>query len=186
MMTVQEFIRWYIDHWEGKLSMNPKDHGNYFKGKLVGSQYGVTGQAYSAWSGLKDITEETIKSITKDDAVKIGEQLFYLQPRINWLPWNAVSASLIDKCWGSGNIHAVKILQEMLRLPQDGFIGKNTVHAFTTYVAEKGEEQTARDFAKYRIAYDKSLHQSTFTDGWINRTNSFLPGTPFWKEFYND
>lgn len=182
MMDAKRFIRWYIETWEGGLSLNPKDHGNYWGGKLVGSKYGVTPATYSAWSG-KEISADVMKNITEDEAIQIGIDLFYHRSRIDLLPWNAVTASIMDKVWGSGWA-AIRLLQKMLRLPQDGVIGKNTIANYVQFIASNGEEKAATIWAKCREDYDHSLRQLTFERGWNNRTEGFLPNTKFWSLFH--
>ena len=184
MMNAKKFILWYIDKWEGGLSLDLKDRGNWWNGQLVGSKYGVTAAALSTYTNDKDITPEKIENITKEAATAIGYELYFLGGNLDKLPWNAVTASLLDKEWGSGTRTAIKLFQGMIKCPADGIIGKDTVAAYLFFLSQHGEEGAAIIWAKSRENFDLSLHQARFLKGWNNRTEGFLPGTAFWELFH--
>lgn len=184
MMNAKQFIRWYIDNWEGGLSLDPKDRGNWWNGQLVGSQYGVTAAALSMYTKDNDITLDKIKAISKETATAIGYEQYFIGGHLDQLPWNAVTASLLDKEWGSGIRAATRLFQGMIKAPVDGIIGSETVAAYLFFLSQNGEEKAAIIWAKTRENFDLSLHQSRFLKGWNNRTEGFLPGTKFWELFH--
>jgi lysozyme family protein len=182
-MTPREFIEGFISTHEGGLSLDPQDSGNYTGGKrgsgaLVGSKFGVTAQALAAYRGVPatSITAKQMAALTKDEAVAIGYQNYYLAPGFDKLPWNRITASIVDKGWGSGPAQAIKLMQRMIGVTADGQLGPKTVAAYRDWL----EAHQAEAWARVRIAFDTSLNQPRFLKGWNNRTNSFLPGTPWW------
>lgn len=204
-LTPSRFIRGYIQAHEGGLSLNPADNGNWYDparyaarqpqrrnmGKLVGSKFGVTAYALASYSGKTNITAADIAAITLELAVTIGMELFFHRPGFDRLVWNRVTASIVDKGWGSGPGTAARLMQRMIGATQDGSIGPKTQAAFAAFITLRGEEGAAKAWADVREAYDKGLATDEgpndpdlqFLNGWNNRTASFLPGTPWWGQW---
>lgn len=187
---IADFIAGFIDAHEGDLSMDPMDNGNWTGGRrnvgnLVGSKFGVTPGAVAMYRGVpvSSITRADIANLTRQEAIAIGVKNYYEQPGFAALPLNRVTLSIVDKGWGSGPRQAIKLLQRMIGASADGKIspGGETVQKYTAWLAGRSEEDAARQWAQVRIAFDSSLGQPRFIRGWNNRTNSFLPGTPWWK-----
>lgn len=185
---IAEFIGGYIDTHEGGLSMDPMDNGNWTGGRrnsgnLVGSKFGVTPGAIATYRGVpaSSISRADVANLTRQEAIAIGVKNYYEAPGFDKLPMNRVTRSIIDKGWGSGPVRSIKLMQRMIGVPADGKIGPATIAAYTAWLAGRSEEDAARQWAQVRIAFDTSLGQSRFIRGWNNRTNSFLPGTPWWS-----
>lgn len=183
-MTPRDFIAGMIGANEGTLSLDRQDNGNYASGKagvgpLIGSKYGVTAQALAKHRGVSaaSITAGQMAALTMDEAVDIGVSLYFTAPGFGKLPWNRVTASIVDKAWGSGPVQAIKLMQRMIGAKDDGVIGPATMRAYTDWL----EDAAARRWADVRIAFDTSLNQPRFINGWNNRTRSFLPGTAWWQ-----
>jgi len=183
-MTPREFIAGFIGAHEGGLSLDRADNGNYASGKagvgpLIGSKYGVTAQALAKHRGVSaaSITAAQMAALTVDEAVDIGMSLYFEAPGFNQLPWNRITASIVDKAWGSGPKQAIKLMQRMIGVADDGVIGPVTIRAYADWL----EAEPAKQWADVRIAFDTSLNQPRFINGWNNRTRSFLPGTAWWK-----
>ena len=186
--TPEQFIEDYIRTHEGGMSVDPVDTGNWFKGKLVGSKFGVTGATLARFRGVQNITQQQMRELTLNEAVQVGVQLFYENPGFDLLPWNQVSASVLDMGWGAGPRQAIKLLQRMIGTGADGRIGQFTVAAFVDYLAQHGLEKSARDYGAVRNRfYDLIIARRPanrrYRNGWRNRTASFLPGTRFWRQW---
>lgn len=205
-MTPRAFITGFIKAHEGGLSLHPKDNGNWFDpvrfakgwrqrrnmGVLVGSKFGVTAYALATYRNIKTVTRGDMESLTFDEAVNIGVYLYYEAPRFNVLPWDRVTASIVDKGWGSGPGTSIELMQRLVGAAVDGRIGdKETVPKYLAWRAARSEEDAARAWAAVRKAFDASIASNegpndpdkAFIRGWNNRTDSFLPGTPWWAAF---
>jgi len=196
--TVADFIAGYIRTHEGKLSMRPQDSGNWTGGKrnvgnLVGSMYGVTAATLAAFRGVKasSITADDMRSLTLDEAVRVGVKLFYDDPQFDLLPVDRVVLSLIDMGWGTGPRQAIKLFQRMIGAPDDGVLGPVSVGFYLTWRKSISEEDAARRWGAVRDAFYTQIATNEgpkdpdriFLKGWKNRTASFLPGTPWWAEW---
>lgn len=186
--TIEKFIGHFIDTYEGGLSMDPKDTGNWYRGVLCGSKYGVTAAALADYRNVREISPKDIANLTRDEAIKVGLELYYDRPDFDLCPWNPVTASWMDMGWGAGPGQATKLMQRMIGVGDDGKIGRFTVADYEDYIVEFGLEKTAQDWAKVRNEfYDRIIKirpsNAKYRNGWRNRTAGFLPGTPFWKEW---
>lgn len=205
-MDARAFIAGFIGQHEGGLSKHPADNGNWYDparynarprqpqrrglGVNVGSKFGVTAYALNAFRRAvlsTVVMAGAMSTLTLDQAVDIGMRLYYEQPGFSKLPWNRVTASILDKAWGSGPETVAKMVQRMVGVSDDGAIGPATVTAYTAWLAKHGEEEAAALWADRRITFDHSLVSSptdpdrAFIGGWDNRTRSFLPGTAWWR-----
>jgi len=193
-MDCREFLRDYIETWEGGLSLDPDDTGNWFAARgcapaLIGSKYGVTGAALAAYRNSPNVSAQDIACLTIGEAVRIGERLYYRAPHIDLLPWDAVTASLLDFGWGAGPGQAVRLFQRMLGVADDGQIGPVTIASHEKYIASYSVERAARrwqaardDF--YRSIVKKRPKNAKYLRGWIRRSAYFAPGTAWWARFH--
>ncbi|WCT75522.1 glycosyl hydrolase 108 family protein [Sphingomonas naphthae] len=204
-MLARDFIAGYIRAHEGGLSLHPADNGNWYDpasyrkgwkqqrnvGSLVGSKFGVTAYALNAFRGVvleAAAMRIAIRDLTIEEAISIGVKLYYTDPGFGRLRWNRVTASIMDKGWGSGPDRAIKMMQKMIGVVQDGDIGPKTVAAYSGFLDRYGEPEAAARWADARIAFDEYLASNegpndpdkAFVGGWHNRTRSFLPGTRWW------
>lgn len=203
-MTPRTFMAGSIKTHEGELSMRPEDNGNWFSaarykaglpqkrgmGTLVGSKYGVTAYALASFTGDNDIQPWEMAALTFDKAVDIAEHIYVKAPRFDLLTPSRCTLSIIDKGWGSGPGQATKLLQRMIGVNNvDGKVGPATAAAYAAWHTRLGEEEAARRWAAERIKFDTMLATNEgpndpdriFLKGWNNRTNSFLPGTSWWR-----
>ena len=184
-MTPAAFIQGYIADHEGGLSLDPADRGNWHHGVLVGSKYGVTGDVLALHRKVAAVTPQEMAALTLAEAVQIGVDLFFAAPQIDGLAWNRTTASILDMGWGAGPRQAIKLLQRLIAVADDGSIGLFTARAYVDYLHDRGEEWAARAYATARDAYYDAViaarpGNAKYRNGWRNRTASFLPGTPWW------
>ncbi|NIJ07257.1 hypothetical protein FHS31_000853 [Sphingomonas vulcanisoli] len=215
MLTPPQVIAGYVGGFEGLLSLQPADNGNYYDparftarlpqrrgmGVLVGSMRGVTAYALVQYRIAKGaplaaaikVTRTDMMAITLPIAIDIGMTLFFNGPGLRYLAWNRVTPSILDKCWGSGTGSTIRRLQAELGAGVDGVIssGGETVRKFAAWLAKLGEEGAARRWCALREAWDHDIATNEgphdpdliFLPGWNRRSESFLPGTPWWQHF---
>lgn len=210
MISARDVIADFIGVHEGALSVHPADRGNWYDpvrfaaglrqergiGTLVGSKFGVTAYALVRHRLLRGQVRSTatvvkradMAALTLAEATEIGVALYLKEPGLDRLTWNRVTASILDKAWGSGPDRAIRMLQELLGLRVDGNLGPVTVAAYAGWLTRVGEAEAAHQWCDKRIAFDRSLGSNdgpgdpdrVFVAGWNNRSRSFLPGTPWW------
>jgi lysozyme family protein len=191
MMTVDEFIADYIKRWEGGLSLHKEDAGNYASGKagvgpLIGSKYGVTPSTLASHRKVPaaSITPAQMAALTMDEAVAIGRKAYYDAPRFGLLPWNRITASIVDMGWGAGPTQAIKLLQRMIGVADDGKLGPNTARAYATWLeARQAKEWEGVRNAFYDLIIDRKPANAKFRNGWRNRSAYFTPDSDWWGRF---
>ena len=157
---------------EGGFQNDKEDDGNYVDGKLIGTNKGITPAALAEYRGVdpSTITVEDIKGITDKEAREIYEQNYYYKTKINELPEN-IQASVFDMNINAGP-NAIKILQRLAGVKDDGIIGPQTIKAV------QEANITLDQYADARIEYYKQVvkndpDKKKYLKGWINRANKY-------------
>ncbi len=179
MISVHDFLKAVIGTWEGQLSVDPDDPGNYANGRLVGSMRGVTPAVLAQHRGISidSITTDAIKSVTLDEAAQIGEDLFYKAPHFDLLTWAPATATLLDFGWGSGAGQAAKSMQRVVGVPADGSVGPITAKAYNDWLTTNPDP--AKAMYDMRMAFYRQICASNPTlqkyfQGWKNRADWVL------------
>lgn len=204
MLSQAAFFDGYILRWEDGGSIDPNsthsmrrnDGGNWTGGKvgagvLVGSNHGVTPVVLANHRGVpaSSISWTVMHALTRREADEIAITDFYSTQGLDRLPWDPVVASAVDMGWGAGPFHGKQLLQRAIGdILADGAIGTGTIAAYTAWIARIGLEAAARAYAAQRYAYyEKTIaahpEDAEFRPGWRARTDSFLPGTPWWASW---
>lgn len=139
---------------EGGYSSAKTDSGNFFNGVLVGTKYGVTGKTLAAHRGVKTITAADVKAMTRAEAEAIYRKSYWKQSGGDLLPVGLDYAAF-DFGVNSGPATAVKKLQKVLGVNEDGVVGGVTVDACRDY--QGGIEKLIRDYCDERMRYLRSL-----------------------------
>ena len=146
------------------------------------SNYGVS----LAW--LKTIdptaTADTIRSLTKDAAIELYRQHWWLRYKMDMIPSDRCATKLFDACVNIGPQTAIKIFQKTLNEPldeseigisEDGYIGNQVANAVTRDMGyPTGEDQLLSAFAANlathyeEIAVKNPVHQKDLP-GWLKR-----------------
>lgn len=145
--------------WEGGFSDHPKDPGG-------ATMRGVTIARYAAYKG---------RVVTKDELRHIS--LFELEDIYRRGYWNKVSGDdmpagldlcLFDFAVNSGPARAIKTLQKIVGVTQDGSMGAFTVQAVRKY----DTVSLIRRMHEARFGFLRNLSTwSTFGAGWTRRLN---------------
>lgn len=104
--------------------------------------------------------------VTRDDATRIYEALYWVPIQGDALP-NWIALPLFDAAVNSGPVHAVKWLQAVVNVAQDGRLGGHTLDA----VAACDPHKTLREFTAARIWNYMRLPNElpVFGRGWARR-----------------
>lgn len=182
------------------MSRDPNDAGNWSsgtkgQGTLLGSNIGITGRVLAAFRGV-DVSKLTMNdmiNLKQAEASAIAMKLFYKDVGLDLLPWNPVTASVMDFGFNAGPTRAIRLLQDLLDCKSvDGKIGANgeTVKAFTSFCQTKGLEFAAGAWWSKREEYYEDLvaakpSNGIYLNGWDNRSDYFTPGHTegWWNRF---
>lgn len=172
-------------NYEGGLTKNPKDSGNWYGGKLYGTNRGITmgALAKAQKEGLvgRDVT---IESLTTDleSVRKIYEVNYYKRSKANLLP-HTLAFAHFDACVNSGIGGGARFLQSTInkllphnhkKLTVDGGIGPVTLNALKVILDNNDITEISKIYNNYRenlILTSKKIN-TVFKKGLLNRVNA--------------
>ncbi len=146
---------------EGGYQNNKKDKGNYYKGQLIGTNFGVSAPVLATYLGRAP-TVEDMKNLTREDAKKIAKINYYDKFMIEKLPVEL--REIVFHSVYLGESRGVKALQELLGVDVDGIVGPKTAAAMSNASFAKEEFKE-----KFLGRLKKLDNWSNFGKGWTNR-----------------
>lgn len=151
---------------EGGYSEDPTDLGN---GSTGATMCGVTLTTYQMYYG-KDKTKQDLKHIT-------DEQWTYITKKGFWTPWKAdqienqyVAQLCVDWGYNSGTRNAIKRVQRLFKLKDDGIVGPVTLRALNAPDWKHTFDiiyQARLDY--YNAIVKRNPSQKKYLNGWISR-----------------
>lgn len=157
---------------EGGYSADKNDTGNWLDGKLVGTKYGVTGKTLAAHRG-KSVTAADVKALTISEAEAIYRKSYWTQSGGDLLPVGLDYAAF-DFGVNSGPATAVKKLQKVVGVTQDGTVGGQTIAAVNKY--HGGLPALIKAYCDERMAYLRGVKTwSKHGRGWTIRVTGKDP-----------
>ena len=161
---------------EGGYSKAKTDSGNYLNGVLVGTKYGITGKTLAAHRGVKTVTADDVKNMTRDEAAEIYVKSYWPQSGGDILP-DGLDYAAFDFGVNSGPARAVKTLQRVLGIAQDGIVGGQTLAAVNRYPG--GVPAVIRAYCDARMVFLRGLGGaqgfSANGRGWTYRVTGIDP-----------
>lgn len=118
------------------------------------TKYGITHKTLAAHRGVSSVTADQVKAMSLDEATEIYRRSYWSQSGGDVLPIGLDYAAF-DFGVNSGPTTAVKKLQKVLGIRQDGHAGENTAKAASSYPG--GVQKLIRDYCDERMAYLRSL-----------------------------
>lgn len=159
----------HILKFEGGFVNDPDDLGG-------ATCKGVTYKTYKLYKrrkGLPEPTVEDLKNLSDKEFTDILKTMYWdncLGDRINS---QSVANAIVDWAWNSGTVTAVKEVQRILGVEDDGIIGNITLSAINSRspLPLFGAIQTARKFYIERICISRPANKK-YRKGWLNRINN--------------
>ncbi len=120
-----------------------------------------------------DVDENDVKIMTRDQAMDIYYQKFYLPMRIEEINSDFLALHVFDHGVNAGKGRSIKMLQKVLKLKPDGIFGPATLKAVNSL--ECGS--CGNCFVEARIQFYSELCVDNpklmkFRKGWLNRVNA--------------
>ncbi|GHA29264.1 hypothetical protein GCM10007989_26050 [Devosia pacifica] len=149
----------YVDH--------PADPGG-------ATNLGITRKTLAAWRGIEPwhaLAKSAVRYLDKGEAAEIYKVKYWDQCRAGEL-CPGLDLAVFDYAVNSGPHRAVRLLQAILGVSQDGLVGPQTLLALKTYRAAHGAVPLIRMYCTRRRAFLKTLAQfETFGKGWMRRVS---------------
>ena len=155
---------------EGGLSVDPDDSGNIVKGgEVIGTNHGITPATLANARGVdtSTITAQDMENLSQEEARAIYNEEFLTKPKIDQLSENVQQATF-DFGVTAGPAQAIKILQRVAGVKDDGIIGPQTIAAVST--VDRGELIDAYIEFYENLAKSQPKNEK-FLKGWVARAN---------------
>lgn len=146
---------------------------------------GVTQAVYDTYRDIVKLPRQGVQLMTDAETTYIYRMAYWEPGKCAQLP-APLAIAHFDWCVNHGVSGAIKTLQQVLDLPQDGQVGPATLAAVSA--ANPSALTTAYIDARadwYRARVVEKPSQQKFLDGWLARCgalNAFI--TKHWLEFY--
>lgn len=148
----------FIFKAEGGYSDNPNDPGGP-------TNFGITLKTLETFEG-KTLSADDVKNLTPETAREIYRANYWNRMQCGFLP-AGLDLEVFDFGVNAGPAEAVKMLQKIVGVTQDGSIGPITLAAL---VQLKPRDLISR-YSDGRVAFYKALNKPEFEHGWTNRAN---------------
>jgi len=146
---------------EGGFVDHPKDPGGP-------TNQGITQRVYDAYRKLRGYAVQSVKYITALEVEEIYNKQYWQLVRGDMLP-AGLDYAVFDFAVNSGVSRAVRYLQRLVEVDDDGALGNETLLA-TYELAKANEEELVIRYCANRMAFLKSLGTfPTFGKGWTRR-----------------
>jgi lysozyme family protein len=152
---------------EGGYINNPSDKGG-------STNYGITIDTLSAWRH-RPCTDQDVRDMPVSEARDIYTCKYIITPNFDKIQDIRLRAALVDYGVLFGPLRATQSLQAVLKMPQDGILGANTLAA-----ANGGDWRfIINQLSCARISYHadrvtKDHTQIVFLKGWLSRAMSYI------------
>lgn len=154
-----------LEGWP-KYTDNPNDLGGPTKG-------GITLATFREWRRDHTLTAADLRQLSEPEAEAIY-QFLYVQP-FAAIPDPLLRHYLIDLGVLRGIRKAAMMLQDIVGVEADGWIGPDTLAAMVPYTRHLLVMLIGSRFTHIATRVRENPTQKMFRDGWRNRNEKFLP-----------
>ena len=134
---------------------------------------GITMKTYNDYCkkyGKPQVTVETFVQMKEADWLAVFNNIFWKKCNADAIESQAVADMLVDWTWTSG-VWAIKRLQKIVGVVQDGIIGSKSIAAINKAAKDK---RFLEHFLAERLSYyvgiaDREPKQEKYKNGWLNR-----------------
>lgn len=168
-----------LNKYEEALSSTLKNEGGVDTNSVLGSgisNFGVTQRAWDAYSTKNKLPIKPVTVLSPQEVRKFYSDEYFVGPKINMLP-TELAAPVFDFAVNSGPQTAIKHLQGVLGVSQDGIIGPQTLNALTgkdsNIVINKLLD--SRQMLLDKLVKEKPEIYKKFEKGWRTRVEGYRP-----------
>lgn len=148
---------------EGGYADHPRDPGGR-------TMLGVTQRVWEAWTG-KPSNEAEMRSLTREKVAPLYRKNYWDAVEADKLP-PPLALCVFDFGVNAGPGRAVRLLQRMVGVTQDGKVGQQTLAAVAGFVHTNTLAGTVKFYQGMRRDYYRSLSTfNTFGRGWLRRVD---------------
>jgi lysozyme family protein len=145
---------------EGGYQCNPNDSGNWYKGKLIGTKFGIAARFFP---------NEDIKNLTIERAKEIYFQYYWFPMNLTGIVNADSILQIFDMGVNGGRKTAIILAQKLVKVKPDGQCGNITKGAINQFDGFLDAYKSAR--IEYYIKCAENPKQEGFLKGWKKRVS---------------
>ena len=159
----------HILKWEGGYVNDPDDLGGATNKGVCFRTY----KLYRSRRGLPQPTIDDLKRLTDEEFTDILKAMYWDACKADQIVSQSVANAIVDWAWHSGTKTAVKEVQRVLGVKDDGVIGNISLSAINSWspLPLFGKIKQARIAYIERICASRPANNK-FRKGWYNRINA--------------
>ncbi len=166
-MSIEKYIATIIER-EGGYVDHPDDKGGPTK-------FGITLKTLQEIKGSQ-MNAADIAELSPEDAYKIYKENYLVKPGIINIKDYKLQALMLDAAINHGASRAIKFLQKILCVQEDGIIGSITIQMANSF---SNPDLLRKKYICARIKFygaivNKDHTQAVFIEGWLNRSCDLL------------
>ena len=152
---------------EGGFVNDPADAGGP-------TNFGITVHTLADWRG-RPATTRDVAELQEHEARQILRYRYLEQPGISHIGWEKVRAAVMDAAVNHGAAQAIRLLQRVVGVKEDGIMGPITLDALAGLTERAALAKLAAERVRLlgRILASKP-EQAKFASGWLNRAAEFI------------
>jgi lysozyme family protein len=163
-MAKSELLMPFIQKWEGGYANNPNDKGGC-------TMKGITIKTYRKYFGEYKTCSD-LKNITEEQWLHIFENGYWNPCKGDDIIDQSIANIIVDWAWMSGVKTAIKKIQKIIGVEDDGIVGKQTLNAINSFPPDILFEIIYNERKKYYYNIcENNPSQEVFLKGWMNRLN---------------
>lgn len=137
------------------------------------TNFGITHLTYDAYRRSKHLPIQSVKLISRDEVDEIYHINYWLGGGCDLLP-PRLALCHFDWCVNHGAFGAIRTLQKVIGVSDDGIIGTITKQAITRAITNQGEKALCATYCVFRENYYRQIAandraQQRNLKGWLNR-----------------
>lgn len=166
-MAKSELAMPHILKWEGGYSNHPKDKGGC-------TMKGITIATYKQYYGNTKTCSD-LQKLTDQEWLNIFKKGYWDKCKGDYILNQSIANIIVDWAWNSGVKTAIKEIQRILNIKDDGIVGEITLSSLN----KQNQSELFNKIYKARVNFyinicEKDSSQKVFLNGWMNRINDFI------------
>jgi lysozyme family protein len=147
---------------EGGYVNHPNDPGGE-------TNKGITHYVYNRYRKSRNLPEQSVKLISKEEVYDIYYSIYWNPMDLDDIENEELILQVFDFGVNAGIRTSIKLLQRIIGVDDDGYVGKITLTRIKSYEGDLLAKFTARRKIFYMNLVAKKPELEVFLKGWLNR-----------------
>jgi lysozyme family protein len=147
---------------EGGYSNHPNDPGK-------ATNYGVTQMVYDNYRKINGEPTQDVRDISDEEVYDIYLTAYWIPMNLTGIVNEELILQIFDMGVNAGIRTAIKLIQRIVDVKDDGIIGKKTTAAINSFPEDLVSFYKHERDVYYHVIVEKNPKLAVFLNGWLNR-----------------